>query len=173
MTELSQIENLPLFRHLTSEEMDELAEMIQPVSFRRRAKIFVEDGPEDCLYVVTAGTVEVNKEILPGRQQHLATMDAPTVIGEMGLLTEPRSAATVTAKTAVRALAFPRAPFVQKLEAGNEAACKVAYQLGHTLARRMAQTDTAIGEIIAHMESVEATRDFDIFQDKLVQEWSF
>ena len=154
MPEPSQLEDLPLFENLTRQEVEELDELVEPVRFRRGETIFEEDGPEEYLYAITSGTVEVNKEILPGRQQHLATMQAPTVIGEMGLLTEPRSATTVTAKTRVEAQAFPRGALVERLEAGDEAACKVAYQLGRTLARRMAQTDDAIGEIIAHMESV-------------------
>ena len=47
--------------------------------------------------MITSGTVEVYKTVLPGRRQHLATIEAPTVVGEMGLLTEPRAAASVEA----------------------------------------------------------------------------
>ncbi len=168
----SQLEHLTLFENLTREEMTGLLELAEPVSFEAGEVIFEEDRPEDRLYVLTSGTVEVTKEVLHDRPHHLATMEAPTVIGELGLLTEPRSAATVTAKTRVEGRAFPREPLLERLEAGDQAACKVAYQIGRTLARRMAQTNNAVGEIITHMESAEATRDFDIFQDKLIQEWS-
>src|SRR3712207_9059611 len=88
---------VPVFRHLDAEERAELWDLLEPAFFDAGRVIFSEGGPEDRLYVVTAGTAEVHKKVGRGRRQHLATVGAPTVIGEMGLLTEPRAAPTVSA----------------------------------------------------------------------------
>ena len=53
--------------------------------------------------MITSGTAEVYKRSSPGRRQRLATIEAPSVVGEMGLLTEPRAAASVEAITMVEA----------------------------------------------------------------------
>jgi CRP-like cAMP-binding protein len=84
------LEELPLFKDLTLEEKAELEALFEPTSFEAREAILKEDGPENYLYVLTSGVVEVNKEVFLGRLQHLATVEAPTVVGEIGLMTNPR-----------------------------------------------------------------------------------
>src|SRR3712207_45617 len=110
---------VPIFRHLDAEERTELQGLMEPVFFDAGTAIFREGGPEERLYVVTSGTVEVHKKVGRGRRQHLATVGAPTVIGEMGLLTEPRAAATVEAVTPVEAHGIDRDKLLQMLEIGR------------------------------------------------------
>lgn len=175
MQERPGLGEVPFFRHLSYEEREELEQLLEPVSFAAGEPVFEEGGPEENLYVVTSGTLEVYKEVLPGRRQHLATVEAPTVVGEMGLLTEPRAAASVEAKTPVVAQGIDRDRFLEMLDADSPAACKVIYEIGCTLAQRMDKTDAAIAEIIAPLEE-EGThdpRDIDVFRDRLIQEWSF
>jgi CRP/FNR family cyclic AMP-dependent transcriptional regulator len=169
------LEELQLFQRLSAEEREELASLMRLVSFAPGENIFEEGGPEESLYVLTSGTVEVHKKVLPRRRQHLATLRAPTVIGEMGLLTEPRAAATVTARKRVEGHALPREEFLERLEADSPAACKIIYELGRTLSERMAKTDESIARIITDLERAGAreARDFDVFQDRLIREWSF
>jgi DUF917 family protein len=52
-------------------------------------------------------------------------------------------------------------------------AYKVAYEIGRTLAEKMAQTDESIAKVVAKLEDAESDRDFDVFRDKLIREWSF
>jgi CRP/FNR family cyclic AMP-dependent transcriptional regulator len=168
------LRDVPFFRHLTDEELEELEELLEPAGFEAEETIFEEGGPEERLYVIIAGTVEVHKMVLPGRRQHLATIEAPTVVGEMGLLTEPRAAASVEARTPIQAYAIDRDRFLERLDDDSPAACKVVHEIGRTLADRMARTNETIADIIGQLEdtSGEAT-DFDIFQDRLIREWSF
>ena len=166
--------DVPFFRHLTDEEREELEELLEPAGFEAGETIFEEGGPEERLYVITAGTVEVHKMVLPGRSQRLATIDAPTVVGEMGLLTEPRAAASVEARTPIQAYAIDRDRFLERLDDDSPAACKVVHEIGRTLANRMARTNETIADIIGQLEAAsgEAT-DLDVFQDRLIREWSF
>ena len=175
MQETPSLKDVPLFRHLDDDELDELEELLEPAGFEAGEVIFEEGGPEGRLYVITSGTVEVHKGVLPGRRQHLATMRAPTVVGEMGLLTEPRATASVQARTPVRAYGIDRDRFLEMLDADSPAACKVVYEIGRTLAARMARTDEAIAGIIARLESAGAGEitDFEVFQDRLIREWTF
>jgi CRP/FNR family transcriptional regulator, cyclic AMP receptor protein len=168
------LREVPFFRHLNDEELEELEELLEPAGFEAGETIFEEGGPEERMYVITAGTVEVHKMVLPGRRQHLATIEAPTVVGEMGLLTEPRAAASVAARTQIQAYAIDRDHFLERLDDDSPAACKVVHEIGRTLANRMARTNETIADIIGQLEAAsgEAT-DFDIFQDRLIREWSF
>jgi CRP/FNR family cyclic AMP-dependent transcriptional regulator len=168
------LRDVPFFRHLDREEREELEELLEPASFEAGETIFEEGGPEEWLYVITSGTVEVHKAVLPGRRQHLATIEAPTVVGEMGLLTEPRAAASVEAITPIEAHSIDRDRFLEMLDEDSPAACKVVYEIGRTLANRMARTDQTIADIIDQLEGADdETTDFDIFQDRLIRDWSF
>jgi CRP-like cAMP-binding protein len=169
------LRDVPLFRHLNAEELEELEELLEPAGFEAGETIFEEGGPEERLYVITSGTVEVHKTVLPGRRQHLATVEAPSVVGEMGLLTEPRATASVEARSRVAAYGIDRDRFLEMLDDDSPAACKVVYEIGRTLAGRMARTDESIAGIIAQLERAGADdfTDFEIFQDRLIREWSF
>jgi CRP-like cAMP-binding protein len=174
MQEKPNLKEIPYFRHLDDEEREELEDLLEPSIFEPGETIFEEGGPEERLYVISSGTVEVHKKVLPGRRQHLATIEAPTVVGEMGLLTEPRAAASVEARTPIEAYGIDRDRFLEMLDDDSPAACKVVYEIGRTLAGRMARTDEAIADIIGRLEGADhETTDFEIFQDRLIREWTF
>ena len=171
--ESPSLRGVPYFGHLDAEERAELEELLEPASFEQGEVIFEEGGPEGRLYVITSGTAEVYKSVLPGRREHLATLEAPTVVGEMGLLTEPRAAASVEARTPIEAYGIDRDSFLELLDADSPAACKVIYEIGRTLSERMAKTDRSVAEIIARLEDADEATDTDVFRDHLIQEWTF
>ena len=168
------LREVPFFRHLDDDELAELEEILIPASFEAGVAIFEEGGPEERLYVVTSGTLEVSKKVLRGRRQRLATVAAPTVVGEMGLLTEPRAAATVETLTPVLAYSMGRDHLLELLDEDSPAACKFVYEIGRTLAERMAKTNASVAGIVAEIENARpGARDADVFHDRLIQEWSF
>ena len=175
MRETPDLKGVPIFKHLDADERAEFEELLEPASFEAGQMIFEEGGPEERLYVITSGTVEVYKRVLPGRRQDLATIEAPTVVGEMGLLTEPRAAASVEATTRIEAHGVDRDGLLEMLDADSPAACKLVYEIGRTLAERMAATNETVAEVISRLERAEAGRldDVDVFRDQLVRDWSF
>src|SRR5215217_5379890 len=103
-----------------------------------------------------------------------ARFEAPTVVGEMGLLTEPRAAASVEAMTIVEAHGVGRDRLLEMLDADSPAACKLVYEIGRTLAERMAATNETVAEVIFRLENTAGrSDDIDIFRDQLIQDWSF
>ena len=63
MQETPSLRDVPLFRHLDDEELEELEELLEPASFEAGETIFEEGGPEERLYVIIAGTVQVHKMV--------------------------------------------------------------------------------------------------------------
>jgi hypothetical protein len=47
------------------------------------------------------------------------------------------------------------------------------YEIGKTLAERMARTDDSVSEILARIEERDRSLDLDVFQDSLMREWGF
>lgn len=169
----TELESLALFKNLTPEERAEIGALLEPTSFEAGEKLFSEGSTGEHFYVLLSGVVEVTKEVFPGRGQRLAIMDAPTVVGEMGLLTESKATATVTAREPVEARRLGRRAFLELLDNGSGGAHKLVYEIGRTLAERMANTDEAIARIVARLDEADRDRDFEVFQDKLIREWSF
>jgi CRP/FNR family transcriptional regulator, cyclic AMP receptor protein len=168
----ADLDAVPLFGRLTPDEREEFASFLQPRDFRRGETIFAEGGPEETFYILASGNVEVSKRVHSGRKQRLAMVQAPTVVGEMGLLTEPRACASVVARSEVKAYGIERDQFLELLDADNPAACKVVHEIGRTLAERMARTDETVSDLIAELESRES-RDLGVFGDRLIRDWSF
>lgn len=173
MRETLDLADVPIFKYLDADERAEFEELLEATSFGAGQMIFEEGAPEERLYVITSGTAEVYKTIIPGRRQRLATIEAPTVVGEMGLLTEPRAAASVEAVTRVEAHGVSRDRLLELLDADSPAACKLVYEIGRTLAERMAATNATVAEVISHLENAGGSEDADVFRDQLVQDWSF
>jgi CRP-like cAMP-binding protein len=174
MRQTPDLSDVPIFKHLDEDERAEFEELLEPARFETGQRIFEEGAPEERLYVITSGTIEVYKSVLPGRRQRLATIEAPTVVGEMGLLTEPRAAASVEAMTMVEAHGVGRDRLLEMLDADSPAACKLVYEIGRTLAERMAATNETVAEVISRLENaVGRSEDIDVFRDQLIQDWSF
>jgi CRP-like cAMP-binding protein len=173
MQKTPDLSEVPIFKHLDEDERAEFEELSEPVRFEAGQRIFEEGAPEERLYVITSGTVEVYKSVLPGRRQRLAIIEAPTVVGEMGLLTEPRAAASVEAMTKVEAHGVGRDRLLEMLDADSPAACKLVYEIGRTLAERMAATNETVAEVISRLENrAGRSEDIDVFRDQLIRDWS-
>lgn len=166
-----RLEEIPLFRKLTPAERAELEELLTPAHFDAGEAIIEEDGAEETLYVLTSGTVEVYKTVIPGRAQMLARMSTPTLVGELGLLTEPKAIATVVARTPVDAYEIDRSEFLASLEGGSLAASKVVHEIGKTLAVRMLHTDRVVSEVIDRIENSPQDVDLETFQDRIMNDW--
>ncbi|AHY45473.1 Cyclic nucleotide-binding domain [Rubrobacter radiotolerans] len=166
-----RLEEILLFRRLDPSERAELEELLEPAQFDAGEAMIQEGGEEESVFVLTSGTVEVHKQVTPGRSETLATMSAPTVVGELGLLTEPKAIASVVAKTPVEAHAMDREEFLELLESGSLAASKVVYEIGRTLAARMAHTDRVVSEVIERIEDRPENVDFEVFRDRMISDW--
>jgi hypothetical protein len=61
------------------------------------------------------------------------------------------------------------------LDADSPAACKLVYEIGRTLAERMAATNETVAEVISRLENtaVRGSENIDVFRDQLIQDWSF
>ncbi len=90
------IQNVLIFRDLSLEEIDLIAEKLQLVKFPKDTVIFNIDDPGDCMYIIKLGEVKVVAGV-GSSGEILAYLGRGNYFGEMALLTgEPRSASVVT-----------------------------------------------------------------------------
>ena len=83
------------------------------------------------------------------------------------------AAASVEATTRIEAHGVGRDRLLEMLDADSPAACKLVYEIGRTLAERMAHTNATVAEVVSRLENSRESDDVDVFRDQLVQDWSF
>ncbi len=86
-----------LFSLLRADEIDMLAHTARPLTFGPLERIIVQGQEGDSLFVVVDGAVEVMLRRDDGAEVNLGLRPAPTVLGEMSLLTGAPRSATVRA----------------------------------------------------------------------------
>lgn len=150
VTALSQI---PLFRALTEDERKTLAEGMSHVIYVAGETITRQGAVAHWLYVLTSGTAEIRMTFdpdgsgpLPPQQKIVATLKAPDVFGEMGLMTGEARSADVVATSDVDCFRLDKATFEQVLLNRPEIATELSEKLA---ARRI--------ELIAAREGLDAS----------------
>jgi CRP-like cAMP-binding protein len=130
--------SVPLFQGLVPAERARIAAIAEPRTIPAQSPLFREGDAGDALWVLLEGSVEVVKRDGSGRHQLLATLQAPTVLGEASLLLEdgPRSASAL-ALSDLSLLRVPGAAFRHLLELQDLAALKLSVALARVLALRL------------------------------------
>ena len=122
------LRRIDLFRALSDEECERLAQDVSFVPFAPGEVITRQGATAHYLYLLTAGQVEI-RVARDGRESRVDTVEAPDFFGEMGLLTGSPRAASVLALTAADCFRLDRAAFEQVLAHRPEVASEVAAAL--------------------------------------------
>ena len=90
------LQNVLIFRDLSAEDIDLIADKLQLIQYQKDTVIFNIDDPGNCMYIIKSGEVKVIAGVGESGEV-LAYLGRGNYFGEMALLTgEPRSASVVT-----------------------------------------------------------------------------
>src|SRR5205823_12114645 len=129
-SESSKIIRGVLCRGLSHEQTEQILKAMVPLKAKTGLVVFKEGERPQGLMVLVEGTVEVFKD---GSNEVLATIAAPTVLGEISLLTEGPHTASVRAKTACDFGLLTTTQFHRLLREESLAAYKVIAILAEVL----------------------------------------
>src|SRR2546427_1253515 len=148
-SEASKVIRGVLCRGLSYEQTEQILKAMVPVKAETGLVVFKEGERPQGLMVLLEGTAEVFKEGRgkKGSDQVLATIPAPTVLGEISLLTEGPHTASVRAKTACEFSLLTTTQFHRLLREESLAAYKVIATLAEVLARRLQRMDEKVVEV--------------------------
>ncbi len=157
---LAALHVVHMFRGLTEDELRVLAEGVTAVIYTKGETITRQGATAHYLYVLTKGTVEVKVRKLdnPASEPRvMATLEAPEVFGEMGLMTGTPRGADVVAKTDVECLRLDKPTFERVLLARPDAAKELADKLALRRANNTRTEDMNEAELARHHQN-EAAR---------------
>jgi CRP-like cAMP-binding protein len=173
-SEAAKIVRGVLCRGLTFEQADQIVKAMVPVNAEPGTVVMREGERGQGLLVLLAGSVEILKHGRDGGDVALTAMEAPTVLGEMSLITERPHSATVRALTACEFQLLTRSQFDRLLKSESLAAYKVTATLAEVIAWRLDRMDEkfvelASGGLAAGPPPVE---ELAAFRHKLFTEWN-
>jgi small-conductance mechanosensitive channel/CRP-like cAMP-binding protein len=149
-----------MFRGLTEDELQVLAEGVTTVIYTKGETITRQGATAHYLYVLTKGSVEVKVRKLeaPGLEARvMATLEAPEIFGEMGLMMGTPRGADVVAITEVECLRLDKPTFERVLNARPEAAKELAEKLALRRANNTRPDEMNEAELAQHHKN-EAAR---------------
>ena len=157
---LAALRTIHMFKCLTEDELSVLAEGVSTVLYAKGETITRQGAVAHYLYVLAKGSVEVRVRKLdqPSLEPRvMASLEAPEVFGEMGLMTGVLRGADVVATSDVECYRVDKATFERILLARPEAAKELANKLAMRRASNDQQTKMNDAERKRHHEN-EAAR---------------
>ncbi len=116
------LQQIEMFSGLSHDDRQRLAEGMQPAPFGRGEIITRQDSAAHWLYVLTKGDCEVRVRGDAGAEKQVASLSAPNVFGEMGVMTGERRTASVVAVTEVECYRIDKDVFKSVLRTRPEMA---------------------------------------------------
>lgn len=109
----------PFFTSLSKDERHNVMELFVPVDFDPNQVLITEGEAGPGLFLLLGGTAEVSK-IASGERVHLATLRAGDLCGEMSLIYDQPTNATVMSEQPLEALFLSRSDFKQVVDSHPE-----------------------------------------------------
>lgn len=128
-----------LTRGLSSAQIQNLTSRLAELRLEPGDTLLVEGAEARGLFLVKEGTVRVSKG-----EVEIATLDAPTVLGELELISHDVSSARVEATTPVLAYLLPRDAFDGMIDEGDAIVSKIMRNIARVVIRRLAATNTRL-----------------------------
>ena len=155
------IAHIPLFSSLTADERASLARDFVPTPFARGEIITRQGGAAHWLYVLAEGTADIRVRRDGTEERLVANVEAPTIFGEMSLMTgEPRRA-TVRATSPALCYRLDKHAFQIIIDQRP----KIAEEMSHFLAHRLVELE-AVEE---HMDEAAKSQRVSITHGKILE----
>ena len=139
-----------VLRGLTPQQVEQLVQASVAQKVAAGQALINEGERVSGLMILLQGRVEIFKHGPDGLRQSLANLDAPTLVGEMSLITDRPSSATVVAVAECELQVLTRAQFQRLIAADSIAAYKLVMSIAGVLAERLAKLDRKVLELTGH-----------------------
>ncbi|NIM07335.1 MAG: cyclic nucleotide-binding domain-containing protein, partial [Armatimonadetes bacterium] len=158
-----ELKTLHVFKNMPADTLELFPPLLKEETFEAGETIFEEGSPDDRLFIITDGEVEIKKVIdrEKGKHKLIAVLLKGEFFGEMAVFLGQSRSADAVAKTDVRALSISRADLNGLFCESPESAVKVLESLSAVLMERLTKTTKELvtvhetGRMIAAARSVD------------------
>lgn len=134
------LRHVPLFKDLSSSDLQRLVGIVKEVNFNEGQKVFAEGHIGDSLFVIKSGSVRVLKKGYGNENEEVASLSYGQHFGEMALIDDETRSATVEAAEYTNLIQINRGDLESLLVQDTPLAHKVYKALAKYLCRRLRHT---------------------------------
>ncbi len=142
--DIAFLRNHPLTFGLQSAQLKQLGELLEEVSVAPGERLLGEGLPVRGLFLLKDGRLRIAIKGKDGQPRTVAELDAPTVVGEMELMSGNPSAASVVAETPVSGYLLPVEAYTGLIEKGDPALSKLTRNIARVLVLRLEETNRRV-----------------------------
>lgn len=140
MSQKNILQNIYLFKSMTSEEMATVAEIAETKPLMAGDSIFIRGEKATALYFIKHGAVKIEHSSKEGDSIEVATLSAGSHFGEMAFVDGEARSATATAVDRGELLMIPYDKLTGLLNKNSQIAVKFYRELAHFLCGRLRVT---------------------------------
>jgi CRP-like cAMP-binding protein len=146
MFDVDALRKVSVFGALSREEVGMVRAMLEERTFDAGTTVVREGEPGRELYIIEEGTAEVLKKAAGGQDVRIAELEPGAVFGEMALVGILPRAASVRAKTPLRALVLPYQKVTSLSKDHLQTFTVLIMNLARDICRRLYSADSVLGE---------------------------
>jgi CRP-like cAMP-binding protein len=139
MSSTYSLGQIPLFKGLTSDDLQKISEITEDVTFQAGQLIFTEGSIGDSLFVLNSGSVRVLKKGNTGDEE-VASLTSGQHFGEMALIDEGPRSATIEATEPTKLIQIKRENMENLLAKDPDLAHRLYRTMARYLCFRLRQT---------------------------------
>jgi predicted unusual protein kinase regulating ubiquinone biosynthesis (AarF/ABC1/UbiB family) len=172
--EVDVVGSAPVFKGLGELDLERVAQVCEKRQFEA-GDLMVEEGSRgDGFFVIDAGEAEVVKATRGGRQHAIARLRPGDHFGEMSLIADHPTSASVRAAGPVRCLFIARERFLCLIDEHPSIGKQVLWWVARTMARRLVDADRRYARALDVRERGSAVRHLaSLFWMQTVIVWSY
>jgi CRP-like cAMP-binding protein len=144
------IRNVPVFRHMKGEDLEQLLSLIRTECYSKGSRIFREGERSEALFIVSTGCVKLAQTSGSGKEHVLRFLFQGDFFGQSSLLTEKHHYADAEAVEETHICRLARRDLLPLLERNSS----MAFQFMLALNERLQEADEWAGAM--HLYDVEA-----------------
>lgn len=157
----------PLFRFFNQEEFNYFLSLTETVEYEAGQVIFHKGQDARGFFLVLKGRIRVQREKEAEPPKVLADIEAPTVLGELGLMARRQRTTTAITLEPVTVQFFNKDRFQELLEKDDLMAFKLSHNIGTILSEKMEVMNRAVMDMKAKF------KEFTNFKHSLFSDWNF
>lgn len=160
------LKKIELFRELTDDELNLLADKFEIKSFPKNTIIFAEDTTRKNLYLLYEGEIELFKTTPFGHEKRLTFFSKYDFFAEGSLLDD--SPHSTSSRTTLETTCFllHKEKFMNLIAEEGAVASKILTQIAHVVSRRMRQANTRLINVAAQYQSGRTRHEHDLIGDR-------
>lgn len=141
-----QLKNLSIFKAFPEERLNELANVLKAVSFKKDSVIFEEGSRGNSLFLITSGQVIIDKKLDAGGKsfKQLALFTEGDFFGEMALVKDQVRFARAVARTDVAILELEKSTLFEWIEKQPVTGISFFMEMVRVISQRLRRTSSEL-----------------------------